>query len=202
MASKTIVAFLGPLGTYSHEATIEYFGTGADIELRPCATIKDTFEAIKRRDDGTQARYALVPLENSTYGPVLETTTLLFAAGDDVARLGRHTLTVRHVLVRKPGANGQVETIYSHEQALGQCERYLRERYPKARKEQVASTAAAAQRVLEDESAAAICSSLAASVYGCDVIDTDIQDGGLSNRTAFLLIARPGEKAPVSRAAT
>ena len=193
--------------------------------MRPCETIKgasrlgartqpaDAFDAIKPREGSAQAQYAVVPLENSTHGPVLETTTLLFAYGDSIARYGRHTLDIRHSLMRKPGvaASAPVASICSHTQALGQCARYLRDRYPDVRRVEVASTAAAAQMALEDEGVLAVCSDLCASVYGLDVVDADIQDGGtsaladlgaadrLGNRTAFLLIALAGTPRPETR---
>lgn len=140
----------------------------------------DVFESIKARDDGAQAQYAVVPLENSTHGPVLETTTLLFAHGDKIARYGRHTLDIRHSLMRQRGASGPIVSVCSHTQALGQCARYLRDRYPTVRRVEVASTAAAAQMALADESVLAVCSDLCASVYGLDVVEADIQDGGTS----------------------
>ena len=177
------------------------------------ADAADTFDAIKPRDGTPLAQYAVVPLENSTYGPVLETTTLLFAYGDSIARYGRHTLDIRHSVMRQRGVapSTPITSICSHTQALGQCARYLRDRYPRVQRVEVASTAAAAQMALADEGVLAVCSDLCARVYGLDVVDADIQDGGASastrdgcaddsgNRTAFLLIALAGTPRPPFR---
>lgn len=72
-------------------------------------------------------------------------------------------------------------------QGLGQCVGYLARRYPGAQIIPVNSTAKAAQEAAEDEESLAICSIKCAEVYGLEVVDTDIQDGGESESRSFLV---------------
>ncbi|POY73631.1 hypothetical protein BMF94_3165 [Rhodotorula taiwanensis] len=139
------VAFLGPLGTYSH-----------------------------------QAMYGVVPIENSSFGPVAETTEQLRTS--ELALKGMTALRIGHALLasREADRDRPPKRVYSHEQALGQCRRYLQDRYSEAEIVQVNSTAKAAQEAGRDPEAFAISPIKCADVYGLQVIDRDIQDAGAS----------------------
>lgn len=138
--------------------------------------------------------YGLVPIENSSIGSVLETMDAL--RDTQLAVREMVALKIGHALLGRAGVvQERVKRVYSHEQVrlsragprelmfvrtqgIGQCVEYLAERYPKAEVVPVNSTARAAQLASEDGEALAICSLKCAEVYGLEVVDTDIQDGG------------------------
>jgi chorismate mutase/prephenate dehydratase len=84
-----------------------------------------------------------------------------------------------------------MKKIYSHPQALSQCRDWLRKNFPHVQLEETGSTAKAAQLAVEDPKAAAIASSLAASLYGLKVVAPQIEDH-LNNATRFLVLGRQG----------
>ncbi|GAA6033629.1 hypothetical protein JCM8097_004357 [Rhodosporidiobolus ruineniae] len=183
------VAFLGPLGTYSHQAATDFFGF--EVDLVPQARIADVFQATS----SSSTAFGLVPLENSSFGPVAETmdslrTTRLSARGMTSLRVG-------HALLGAQGrvGEGEVKRVYSHEQAIGQCRAYLASHYPSASILPVASTALAAQKAAQDLEALAICSLMCAEVYGLEVVDRDIQDSA-ANTTRFLALSLPDVPLP------
>ena len=145
------------------------------------------------------SRYGVAPIENSTNGPVKETQDCLKKHHGKVHELERIKLRIGHSLLCSHQAAAPVERIYSHEQVscvphgldpahaqwialsssqgIGQCRRYLQDRYPSAKISEVNSTAAAAELASKDVHALAVCSLLCAEVYDLAVVDTDIQDG-------------------------
>ena len=123
------IGFLGPLGTYSEEASLLHDKT-AD---RQYPTITGVGEAVAAGevDEG------VVPIENSLEGPVTFTLDLLIAQPTLFIR-GEIDLPIEHYLLAKPGTDpAEIKVIYSHPQALAQCRQYLEKNYPQA--EQMAS---------------------------------------------------------------
>ncbi|KAK9897417.1 Prephenate dehydratase [Cystobasidium minutum MCA 4210] len=176
--TQLIVSTLGPAGTYSHQAARKLFGEDVIIKLEQ--TIRAVFEAV---DQGTSAR-GVSPIENSTNGQVKETHDCLNEF--KVERIGKTQLDIGHALMRAKDAGSQpIRKIYSHEQGLGQCRRYLAERYPDAVTEATDSTALAAEMASREPTSLAVASLMCAEVYNLDVIDTEIQDGE-ANRTTFI----------------
>ncbi|GAA5861285.1 hypothetical protein JCM3774_002255 [Rhodotorula dairenensis] len=187
---RTRVAFLGPLGTYSHQAATDFFG---DCDCVPQERIADVFTAVS----GSTATYGVVPIENSSFGPVAETTEQLRTT--ELALRGMTALRIGHALLAsKEASEAPPRRIYSHEQALGQCRRYLRERYPDAEIVQVNSTAKAAQEAARDPEGMAICSYKCAEVYKLRVVDRDIQDAGETNTTRFVVLSLASTTLPSS----
>ncbi|GAA5970718.1 hypothetical protein JCM11641_007410 [Rhodosporidiobolus odoratus] len=181
------VAFLGPLGTYSHQATTDFFGT--DCELAPQSRIADVFTALSPAST-SRCEFGLVPIENSSFGPVEETMERLRST--DLSVRGMTSLRVGHALLASkeaPWEKSRMKRVYSHEQGIGQCKRYLANSYPFIEIIQVASTALAAQHAASDPEALAICSHKCAEVYDLDVVDTDIQDAGAANTTRFIALS-------------
>ena len=175
------VAFLGPLATFSHMACIQHFG--GSVRLLPENTIQDVFEAVERE----KTDYGVVPVENSTEGPVSLTLDRLIPSE---AKICAEIMTkISHDLLSLRGSAGEVQRIYSHPQALSQCREWLRENFPDVRLEEVGSTAKAAQMAAGDPQAAAIASSLAAPLYGLKVIASQIEDQ-MNNSTRFLVLGR------------
>ncbi len=177
------VAFFGPPATFSHMACIQHFGSS--IRMLPESTIQDVFEAVERG----KADYGVVPIENSTEGPVGLTLDMFIKSE---ARICAEIMTkISHDLLSRSGNAGEVQKIYSHPQALGQCREWLRKNFPHVQLEEAGSTAKAAQLAVEDPQAAGIASSLAAHLYGLKVVASQIEDN-LNNYTRFLVLGRQG----------
>ncbi|KAK7694819.1 hypothetical protein QCA50_002007 [Cerrena zonata] len=160
------VAFLGPLGTYSHQCAVEHFGDNATYTNYP--TLTKVFHAV-----GDEVDYALIPQENTIFGSVVETYDCLRLPelGENKFIRGEKTIGIQHCLVVRQGVElGDVKKIISHEQALGQCSKFLTENFPDAILEKRPSTAEAAQSLLTPEEGfegerAAICSAVCATMF-------------------------------------
>ncbi|KAJ7489925.1 Prephenate dehydratase-domain-containing protein [Mycena galericulata] len=156
------VAFLGPLGTYTHQAAYDRFGSTANV-----------FNAVSAKT----AHAGVVPQENSIFGSVIETYDALRGPNVGFVR-GEILLEVQHCMLVGRGVKREdIRFIKSHEQALGQCGRFLAENFPSASLEKVTSTAAAAQAVIASQNAAAICSKLCATIFdGLEILFEGIQN--------------------------
>jgi prephenate dehydratase len=175
------VSYQGEPGANSHLACREVF---PELEAAACATFEDALAAVPTGE----ARYAMIPIENSVAGRVADIHHLLPDA--DLYIVGEHFLRVRHQLLGVPGASLQtVKKVLSHTQALGQCRSTLKRLGLKPVPE--ADTAGSARIVAEsgDASLAAIASSLAAEIYGLQILAHDIEDEQ-HNTTRFLILAR------------
>jgi len=177
------VAFLGPPATFSQVACIQHFGSS--IRMASENTIQDVFEAVERE----KADYGVVPIENSTEGPVSQTLDMFIKS--EVKICGEIMTKISHDLLSQSGRPGDIQKIYSHPQAIGQCREWLRKNFPHVQLEEAGSTAKAAQLAMEDPKTAAIASSLAARLYGLKAVASQIEDN-LHNYTRFLVIGRQG----------
>jgi len=186
------VGYLGPAGTFSHEALMAAPGAEA-FELAPQATVHDTVLAVQ---EGRVDR-ALVPIENSLEGSVNATLDALAGETSDVAIVGELVHPVRHCLVaREPVELDAVRTVVSHAQATGQCARFIRSHLARATVIAAPSTAEAVRMVADgrlggDGPAAALGTRLAADLYGCAVLVDGVEDEP-GNATRFVWLARRG----------
>jgi chorismate mutase/prephenate dehydratase len=181
------VAYLGPEGTYSHQAAREHFGALAS--LSGVGSISDVFAAV----ESGRAQLGIVPVENTTEGVVTQT---LDAFGErDVTVCAERVLRISNALLSRTGKLEDVERVISHPQALAQCRRWLDQNLPEAAREEMASTAVAALRAADERDCAAIGSPLAAEVYGLEVVAASIEDRR-DNSTRFLVIG--GDAPPPS----
>jgi prephenate dehydratase len=174
------IAFQGTHGAYSDMACRMVFPNFTTV---PCPSFEDTFAAVREG----QARYAMIPIDNSSAGRVADIHHLLPDSGLHI--VGEHFQPVNHNLLGPPGATlAGVRKVHSHIQALSQCRQYLRERglQPVVH----ADTAGAAAEVAErgDPAEAAIASRLAAEIYGLEFLASDIEDLE-HNTTRFLIMA-------------
>lgn len=187
--SMISIAFLGPFGTYSHEAAL-YFAEQLgqpEAELFECTSFDEVFDAVDRG----RTTYGVVAKENSLEGPVTSTLDN-FAFRSNSVILAEKVFDIHHSFLTAPDADlAQIKTIASHPQGIAQCRRYLNERYPGRKTQMTSSTAESARLAAADESVAGIANPLAAKFYGCKVIDSSIEDN-LGNQTAFALIGRMG----------
>jgi len=175
------VAFQGAPGAYSHQAVREAFPAGLPL---PCFSFDDAIEAVQTGRAGR----AVIPIENSLHGRVADIHFLLPESG--LAIVGEHFVRVRHCLLGVGGAvRDGVRVALSHEQALGQVRKRLRDWGIAA--ERYADTAAAAASVSEmgDPARAAVASKLAGELYDLDVIAEGIEDAA-HNTTRFVVLSR------------
>jgi chorismate mutase/prephenate dehydratase len=177
------IAYLGPEGTWTHQAAIKKFGHSVGYSAQQ--NLSDVFDQVARR----QVSYGVVPIENSTDGAVIHTLDLFVDSPLHIC--AQILLRIEHCLMAAV-PRGEIKTLYSHPQALGQCNGWILKNFPNASRVEVSSTAKAAQIAVERaaEGAAAIGGSLTAEIYGLNVIEESIQDRA-TNTTRFLVI---GEK--------
>lgn len=175
------VAYLGPAGTFAHQAATRRFGSSA--RFRPVRTIADVFDEVER----DLAEFGVVPVENSTEGPVNITLDRLIDS--EVTITGEITLDISQHLISRASELGEVKVVCSHPQGLAQCRAWLAAHLPDAVNEETPSTAAAVERARDDATVAAIASDMAALVHGVPILRPRIEDNP-SNSTRFLVIGR------------
>lgn len=186
LQTPTTVAFLGPEASFSHQAALAHFGAG--IAAVPTATIPDVFDEVERGKE----RWGIVPVENSAEGSVKGTLDRLIST--PLVIRAEVYLRVRHCLLSAGQDADAVRKVYSHPQALAQCQVWLRNHLPGVPLIEVESTAGAAKRVRDDKRAAAVAGRLAAEVYGLNVLAEGIEDNP-ANTTRFLVIGpRPDKR--------
>jgi prephenate dehydratase len=180
------IVYQGEPGANSHLACREAF---PGMEAVACATFEDALQAVQ----AGEARLAMIPIENSVAGRVADIHHLLPDA--DLYIVGEHFLRVRHQLMATPGASLKtIKRVLSHTQALGQCRRKLIELGLKPVPE--ADTAGSARMVAEakDPTLAAIASSLAAEIYGLEIVMGDVEDE-VHNTTRFVVLSAEADDA-------
>lgn len=178
------IAFLGPKGTNSEEAALQFGGD--DAELKEF----DTFGAILSAVETGLVDYGVIPVENSIEGPVSTALDLLIHE-TSLMMCAEVVVPIRHVLVGVDGARLEdIRTVLSHPQALAQSGRFLRRFLPQAESVAWMSTGGAVREVVQhgDPSRAAIGPARAHELYGGTVLARDIQDSR-SNMTRFLVMA-------------
>ncbi len=178
---RVVVAFLGPVGTFSEQAVYQQFGHA--IQALPCVSIDEVFRATEA---GT-ADFGVVPIENSSEGAINRTLDLLLQTS--LAISGELAIPVQHSLMSKSGNMDGVSRICAHSQALAQCQAWLNQHYPHIERQAVASNAEAARMASNDFSVAAIASEIAGHQYHLGIVSAHIQDDP-HNRTRFAVIGR------------
>lgn len=174
------LAFQGAYGAFSHEACLALRPWDEPI---PFDTFEEVIEAVQSGDcDG-----ALIPVENSSIGPVEPAATLVRETG--LTPLVDVWRPIRHVLMAVNGARlSDIKSVESHPIALAQCEQTLRSTGLPAVVAFDTAGAAKAVAAAGDRSRAALGPSAAAEVYGLSILRHDLQDSA-DNRTRFVLIA-------------
>ena len=175
------VAYLGPPGTFTHQAAVRRFGSSA--QLVAVRTIAEIFDEVER----SRAEFGVVPVENSTEGAVNVTLDRLIDS--DVTITGEMTLDISQHLISRATELAAVKMVCSHPQGLAQCRAWLAAHLPEAQTEETPSTAAAVERARDDATVAAIASDMAAAVHGVPVLRGRIEDNP-ANSTRFLVIGR------------
>jgi len=184
MSPSAVIAYAGEPGAFAEDAVLAAFG---DVARRPLGSFREVFEAVSA---GT-AVAGVVPIENVINGTVRENYDLLLE--HELQIVGEVVVPVRLCLAALPGQRIEaIERVYSHIQALGQAEVFLR-----ARPWQLLTTynTAGAGKAIADRGergAAAVLSPRAAGLFGLEILADEIGDLP-GNRTRFVVVARPGE---------
>ncbi len=182
------ILYAGEPGAFAEDAVLAAFG---DVRRTPLGSFRAVFEGVTRDDDATAG---VIPIENVVNGTVRENYDLLLE--HDLEIVGEVVVPVRLCLAALPGQSiDAIERVYSHIQALGQAEAFLRTRpwtllttY---------NTAGAGKSIADNEErgAAAVLSPRAAGLFGLEILADAIQDVP-DNRTRFLVVAQPAREAP------
>jgi prephenate dehydratase len=165
---KPRVAIQGIRASFHEEAGLKYFGENA--QMIECNSFKQTFESLKKRE----ADYVVMAIENSIAGSILPNYTLLLDYGFPV--VGEIYLPIQLHLMALPGVKFEdVKYVTSHPIALRQCVDFFDE-YPHLKIVESSDTAACAKRIRDEQltDTVAIANSLAASLYGLDVLERRI----------------------------
>jgi chorismate mutase/prephenate dehydratase len=182
LESPQRVAFLGPAGTFSEQAAVQFFGSS--IEHIPCVSFDEVFQAATA---GT-ADFGVVPVENSTEGVVTRSLDLLLQSPLHI--VGEISLLVRHHLLRKEKSLLGIQAVLAHPQALAQCQGWLTKHLPDAERRAVASNAEGARLAATNPAWAGIAGERASGEFGLHIAAQAIQDDAF-NRTRFAVICLP-----------
>ena len=185
------VAYLGPEGTFSYFAGVEYLGHSAIFH--PCNDLAQVFEEVA----GGQCELGVVPLENSLQGTVGVSFDLFLS--HDVHIQAELFSRISHCLLSNAGSLAEVRTVYSHPQPLAQCGGWLRAHRPNAALVPVESTAAAARRAQGEAGAAAIGNGRLADLAGLAILARRIEDQA-GNWTRFVIIGPQAARAQLGGA--
>ncbi|MDD5200014.1 MAG: prephenate dehydratase domain-containing protein [Terrimicrobiaceae bacterium] len=174
------VAYLGPVGTFSHLVARRRFR--ADGPLVACPSIGAIFDFLL----GDPSALAVVPVENTSGGTIYDTVDLLIENAGALFVTEEIALDVRIALIGRSGA--PVRRVFSHFVQLQHHREWLRANYPGVEVEAVSSTAVAAERAGAVKGGAALSAPGAAQLYGLDVLARPSL-GGKVNVTHFLVLS-------------
>lgn len=189
--SENKIAYQGEPGANSHIACLEKY---PDLEPVACRTFEDAFAVLANGEVG----FAMIPVENSVAGRVADIHVLL--PESDLYIVAEHFHRVRHQLMGIKGAQlSDLKEVHSHTHALGQCRSVIRELGLIAKV--AADTAGAAREIAEagDTTRGAIASTLAAEIYGLEILKENVEDAQ-HNTTRFLVLASEPDDAEPSEA--
>lgn len=179
------IAYLGPEGSFSHQAAESRFGSLSDyIAL---SNIKSVFESVATK----RARFGIVPIENNQEGSVKETIDMLRAS--EVKIVAEIPLNIHFTFASMEDRLRRIKKIYSKDIAFRQCQKFISEYFgDDIQLIPVESTSQAAKLASEEAGSAAICSEIAAKLYQLPLLFENIEDSS-HNRTRFLIISKSFE---------
>jgi len=182
LESPQRVAVLGPEGTFTEQAAIEFFGGAADMLY--CANFDEVFHATA----AGSAQYGVVGVENSVEGVVTRSLDLFLHTPCHI--VGEISMLIRHNLMRSANSLEGIEAVLAHPQALAQCQGWLSKHLPHAERRPVSSNAEGARLASTNPAWAGIASERAATQFGLHITAHAVQDDAY-NRTRFAVIALP-----------
>lgn len=173
------VAYLGPAGTFAQQAAYKHFGHA--VKTVPFASIDEVFRAV----ESGACQFGVVPVENSTEGVINHTLDSFLRS--PLSIVGESALRIHHNLMSRAGDLESVARVFSHQQSLAQCRKWLDRFMPRAERVSVSSNAEAARLASLEPAAAAIAGEVAAELYGLDILERTIEDES-DNTTRFLIV--------------
>ncbi|KAJ1913441.1 prephenate dehydratase [Mycoemilia scoparia] len=188
LQSNVSIGYLGPKGTFTHEAAMKRFGES--VAYFPFKTIDDVIEAVV--EDKTT--YGVIPIENSANGIVVQTLDALaahqlpIAENPNIRIKGEIYLPVTQCLMSRYQLSA-IHKVYSHPQALGQSKKWLDTHLPGVPRVDVDSTAKAAELASAEVSAAAVGNKICATLYGLELLAEGINTDK-ENTTRFFVISK------------
>jgi chorismate mutase/prephenate dehydratase len=180
LEKQITVAFLGPLGTFSEEASMKQFGES--IEPIQTSSIDEVFHLVESH----KAHYGVVPVENSTEGAINRTLDLLLTSNAMIC--AEIILPVHHNLISNEKDVSSIKKIYSHTQSLSQCHQWLLNHAPGIELQSVSSNAEAVKIASKEKGVAAVASNRAAALFNVPLLAENIEDDP-KNSTRFLVIS-------------
>ncbi|MBC7880139.1 MAG: prephenate dehydratase [Anaerolineae bacterium] len=177
------IAYLGPQGTYAEEATFTLFPE--DFVSLPHPSIQGTLRALAKGE----ADFAVVPIENSIEGTVSATLDSLWVL-PQLQVFKALVLPIRHCLITQEPSIETIRTVFSHPQALAQCQGWLEEHLGAIPCVPTASTVEALQKI--SSGVAVVASTRAAELYNLPILHAGINDAP-DNCTRFWLVGPPGQ---------
>ncbi len=178
----TVIAFQGEIGAYSEEAAYQFFSPS--VQVKPLETLDAVFKAVEQRE----VSFGVVPVENSLEGSISRVYDLFLDSSLKVC--GEIELRIMHCLIANPSASlDTVKRVYSHPQALGQSQAFLR--HLNAELVSTYDTAGSVKLIKEKNiiDGAAVASARAAEIYGMKILAQQIEDNS-NNFTRFFILAR------------
>jgi len=175
------VAYLGPEGSFTHQAAEARFG--AMSSYLPIWSIKGVFKEVS----SSKAKFGVIPIENSSNGIVSDTISCL--NNYDLKIIAELVLDIHHALATRYDKVGSIKRIYSKDIAFEQCSSFLEnvgldeiEHIP------VESTTKAVKYALNEKNSAAICSHVGAKMYNLPILFENIENKN-NNKTRFFIVS-------------
>ncbi len=175
------VAFLGPEGTFTQQAAVKHFGLA--VNTVPVDSINDIFWSV----ENDHCQFGVVPIENSTGGVISHTLDRFINSPLKIC--GEVEIRVHQNLMAKVDNLAEISEVFSHQQSLAQCQKWLKKYLPDVKQTAVASNAEAARLVVEGAGRAAIAPQVAADLYQLNLLKKNIEDRE-DNTTRFLIIGQ------------
>lgn len=176
------IAIQGSYGAF-HELAAKYYFGGDEIEIIPRNTFKEVMSTLKKK----QADFGIMAIENTVAGSILPNYNLLRQSSKKV--IGEIYLRIRQNLVALPGQKiEELTEVYSHPMAILQCQHFF-EQYPQIKLIDSIDTAISARDISDKrlKGVGAIASSLAAEMYGLEILSSEIETNKM-NYTRFLIL--------------
>ena len=174
------IGYLGPQGSFSHNAAILKFGQSVDYEAM--TDIRAIFEEVSKG----HCDFGIVPIENSAGGGIRETLDAFIDT--DVMICAEANMAIHHNLLANCPMH-EINRIYSQPEIFAQCRNWLASTFKEADTIPMASSSRAAKLATEEAGSAAIASTIAAEIYGLKILCQDIEDIS-NNITRFLIISK------------
>src|SRR5277367_5403517 len=183
------IAIQGELGSFSHQAALKL---EPQATIAPCALSAEVFKLL----ENTEVCAAVIPIENSLAGSVVEHFDLLFQSDVQIER--ELLLRIRHNLIGVPGTSvANIRNVLSHPVALAQCRRFFSD-HPQMTPTAFYDTAGSVKHITKsgDKETGAVASEQAAVAYGGIVLAAGIEDNA-ANYTRFFLIRSSAQVRPL-----